>query len=119
MRGVPGRYLRPAHGHDLRPALTASLSAFSALRDGDTDADIETRLAGPGVRPVRAGRLLVPKVPNPAIRTSSPFARASPALIAETDLVAELLQTSHPMLRAAARHHRDQARYAVVQEAIR
>ena len=53
------------------------------------------------------------------VGTSSPSARASPALIAETDLVVELLQTSRPMLRAAARHHRDQARYAVVQEAIR
>ena len=30
-----------------------------------------------GLRPVRAGRLLVPKVPKPAVRTSSPLVRAS------------------------------------------
>ena len=31
-----------------------------------------------GLRPVRAGRLLVPKVPKPTTRASSPLARASP-----------------------------------------
>ena len=38
---VIGRVLRSAHGHDLRSAFTASLSAFPALNDGDFDADIE------------------------------------------------------------------------------
>ena len=45
---------------------------------GDVDADIETASPVLGLRPVRAGLLLMPKVPNPAIRTSLPLARASP-----------------------------------------
>ena len=53
---------------------------FLPQQDGDIDADIETASPVRAVRPVRAYRLLVPKLPTPAIRTSSPFARASPPL---------------------------------------
>ena len=58
---------------DPRRALTASFSVFPALNVGDVDAEIETASPVLGLCPVRAGLLLVPKVPNPAIRTSSPL----------------------------------------------
>ena len=76
MRGVIRRALRSAHGHDLRSAFTASLSAFPALNDGNFEADIEIASPVWGLRPVRAARVLAANVPKPAIRTSSPFARA-------------------------------------------
>ena len=42
------------------------------------DGAIDTLSPVRELRPVRAGRFLVPKVPNPRIRASSPFARDSP-----------------------------------------
>ena len=71
------------------PAFTVSFSVFPALNVGDVDADIETASPVLGLRPVRAGRLLVPKVPNPGSRTSSPSASASP-MMANTPSTASL-----------------------------
>ena len=57
--------------------LTASLRPFAARNFG-------TRMEGTlidspvrGLRPVLAGRILVEKMPRPAIETSSPFLRAA------------------------------------------
>ena len=64
--GAPGRGLLSSHRHDLGPAFTVSFSGFPALNVGDVDADIATASPVLGLRPVRAGRLLAPKVPTPA-----------------------------------------------------
>ena len=56
----------------------------------------------PELRPVRADRLLVPKVPNPAIRTSSPLASASP-MAANTPSTASLAADLLRPVRAANR----------------
>ena len=105
---------------DLRPAqpepddvrlLTSALvglpvqypsASFPALNVGDVDAGIETASPVLGLRPVRAGRLLVPKVPNPGSRTSSPSARASPT-IANTPSTASLAAPLLSPVRAAKR----------------
>ena len=97
--------------HDPGPALTASFSVFPALNVGDVDADIETASPVLGLRPVRAGLFLVPKGPNPAIRTSSPLASASP-MAANTPSTASLVTAlftrsppppSYPVLLAITR----------------
>ena len=49
-----------------------------ALNVGHVDVDIETASLVLGFRSARAGLLLVPKVPNPAIRTSSPLVKCVP-----------------------------------------
>ena len=61
-------------------ALTSplSFSTLPGLDTGTVDAAIFPLSPVYGLRPVRAGRFLVPKVPNPGIRASSPFARACP-----------------------------------------
>ena len=71
--GTSSRGLLSSHRHDPGPPFTVSFSVFPALNVGDVDADIETASPVLGLRPVRAGRLLVPKVPNPGSRTSSPW----------------------------------------------
>ena len=63
--------------YDALPAFTASLNGLPALNVAAVEAEISRLSPVLGLRPVRAGRLLVPKVPKPAIRTSSPLARAS------------------------------------------
>ena len=68
----------PGPFHDALPSFTASLSALPGLNAGAVEAGIDRLSPVCGLRPVRAGRFLVPKVPNPAILTSSPFARVSP-----------------------------------------
>ena len=83
----------------------ASLSIFRALNVGDVDAEFATASPVLGLRPTRAGRLLVPKVPIPGSRTSSPSARASP-LIANTPSTASTASLAAPLLspvRAARR----------------
>ena len=55
-----------------------------------------------GLRPVRAGRLLVPKIPNPGSRTSSPSASASP-MVANTPSTASLAALLLSPVRAAKR----------------
>ena len=100
--GAPGRGLLSSHRHDLGPAFTVSFSVFPALNVGDVDADIATASPVLGLRPVRAGRLLVPKVPNPGSRTFSPSARASP-IIANTPSTASLAATLLSPVRAAKR----------------
>ena len=80
----------------------ASFSVFPAVNVRDVDADIERASPVLGLRPVRAGLLLVPKVPNPAIRTSSPLARASP-MAANTPSTASLATTLLSPVRAASR----------------
>ena len=80
---LPGRPWRSSPGSacsSCQPRFTASLSRFSALNDGDFEAGIGTLSPVRGFLPVRATRLRVPKVPNPAIRTPSSF--ASPSAIA-------------------------------------
>ena len=62
--GAPSRGHLSSHRHDLGPAFTVSFSVFPALNVGDVDADIATASPARGLRPVRAGRLLVPKIPN-------------------------------------------------------
>ena len=59
------------------------------------------QLIGAGT-PVRAGRLLVPKLPKPAIRTSSPFASASP-IVSNTLSTATLAAALFRPVRAARR----------------
>ena len=78
--GAASRGLLSSHRHDPGPAFTVSFSVFPALNVVDVDADIETASPVLGLRPVRVGRLLVPKVPNPGSRTSSPSASASPTM---------------------------------------
>ena len=75
-----------------------SFSVFPALNVGEVDADIETASPVLGLRPVRAGRLLVPKVPNPGSRTSSPSASASP-MMSNTSSTASL---AAPLLKELA-----------------
>ena len=87
--GASNRCLLGSHRHDPGPTFTLSFSIFPALKVGNLDADIETASPVPGLRPVRAGRLLVPKVPNPGTGTSSPSASASP-MIANTPSTASL-----------------------------
>ena len=64
--------------HEALPSFTESLSALPGLNAGAVDAGIDRLSPVCGLRPVRAGRLFVVNVPNPAIRTCSPSARASP-----------------------------------------
>ena len=73
----------------LHPPFTVSLSVFPALNVGDVHAGIATASPVLGFRPVRADLLPVPKVPNPAIRTSSPPARVSP-------MISNTLSTASP-----------------------
>ena len=89
LHGVIGPDLWSTRGYRVSPAFTASLSAFPALNEGDFDADIEVASPVRGLRPVRVGRVLAPNVPNPSIRTSAPFARASP-IVANTLSTASL-----------------------------
>ena len=59
------------------PAFTASRNGLPALKVGVVEAATSRLSPVLGLRPVRAGRLLVPNVPKPTIRTSSPLARVS------------------------------------------
>ena len=68
--------MRPTYG--ALPAFTASRNGLPALKVGAVEAAISMLSPVLGLRPVRAGRLRVPKLPKPTIRTSSPLARASP-----------------------------------------
>ena len=61
-----------------RPARVDGLNGLPALNVGVAEAAMFRLSPVLGLRPVRAGRLLVPKVPEPTTRTSSPLARASP-----------------------------------------
>ena len=67
--------VRP-NGYD-PPAFTASRKGLPALNVGAVEAAMFRLSPALGLRPARAGRLLAPKVPKPAARTSSPLARAS------------------------------------------
>ena len=96
----PGRL--KVQRHDPGPALTASFSVFPAWNVGDVDAGSETASPLLGLRPVGAGLLLVPKNPNPAIRTSSPLARASP-MAANTSATASLAAALLRLIWAASR----------------
>ena len=87
---------------DPRPLVTVSFSVFPALNVGEVEADIDTASPVLGLRPVRAGRLLVPKVPNPGSRTSSPSASASPVM-AYTPSTASLVAPLVSALQAANR----------------
>ena len=78
--GAASRGLLSSHRHDPAAPFTVSFSVFPALNVGDVDADIETASPVLGLRPERAGWLLVPKVLNPGRRTSSPSASASPMM---------------------------------------
>ena len=100
--GAASRGLLSSHRHDPGPAFTVSFSVFPALNVVDVDADIETASPVLGLRPVRAGRLLVPKVPNPGSRTSSPSASASP-MMANTPSTASLAAPLLTPVRAAKR----------------
>ena len=65
---------------------------------------METASPERGLRPVRAGRRLVVKVPNPAIRTSSFIANASPSVsntASTPPAAADLLKPVRPASRAA------------------
>ena len=79
MNGEPGTAVarRMHRTYEALPAFTASLNGLPALNVGAVEAAMFRLSPVLGLRPVRAGRLLVPKVPKPAIRTSSPLARAS------------------------------------------
>ena len=103
--GASSRCLLGSHRHDPGPAFTVSFSVFPALKVGNLDADIETASPVPGLRPVRAGRLLVPKVPNPGTRTSSPSASASP-MIAKTPSTASLATAFLRPVHAACGSHK-------------
>ena len=64
--------------HRNRPDSTSRPSlALPGLKTGAVEACIDRLSPVCGFRPVRAGRLLAPKIPNPTIRNSSPFARLS------------------------------------------
>ncbi len=94
--------LLPPDGHDPGSPVTVSFTVFPALNVGDVDADIETASPVLRLRPVRAGRLLVPKVPNPGSRTSSPSASNS-QMIANTPSTASLAAPLPSPVRAAKR----------------
>ena len=64
------------------PALTASLKGLPALKVATVEAEISKVSPILGLRPVRAGRLLVPNVPKPERLTASP--RASEAAIPDS-----------------------------------
>ena len=100
--GAPSRGQLSSHRHDLGPAFTVSFSVFPALECRRCGRRYRNGLAGPRVRPVRAGRLLVPKVPNPGSRITSPSARASPT-IANTPSTASLAAPLLSPVRAAKR----------------
>ena len=69
--GVLSRGRSPSQHRGFGPAFTPSFSVLPALNVGDLDADIETASPVLGFFLIPGGLLLVPKVPNPAIRTSS------------------------------------------------
>ncbi len=71
------RRRRPRHGPNLALAFTASLSASPALNVGDLGAGIPRASPVLGLRTERAAILLMPMVPNPAVRPSSPLAGTS------------------------------------------
>ena len=56
----------------------ASQSALPGSNAGAVEAAMAISSRVRGLRPRRAGRLVVVKVPKPAIETASPFARLSP-----------------------------------------
>ena len=66
--------LSPLARHD-PPALTASRNSFPALNVGAVEAPMFRLLPVLGIRPVRTGRPLVPKVAKLTTRTSSPPAQ--------------------------------------------
>ena len=84
------------------PPLTAFLSGLPGLKTGTVEAATDTFSPVRGLRAVRAGRSLVPKVPNPTIRTSSPSARAS-ATTSKTPLIAAIAATLLLPVRLARR----------------
>jgi len=90
------------HRHDPGSAFTISFSVLPALTVGDVDADIE--FASPVFRlaPARSSLLLEPKIPIPAIRISSPSARAS-LMAGNAPSTASLATTLLRPVRAASR----------------
>ena len=88
-----------------RAPFTTSLSAFPGLNEGTFDAAIGTLSPVRGLRPVRAARLFVVNVPNPAIPTASSFASASAiasstvsTVPSATDLVSPILSATRPTI---------------------